>query len=273
MPTIEANGITLYYETDGAGEPLLLLHGLGSRGEDWQLQVPFFARRFQVIVADMRGHGRSSKPPGPYSVPMMATDVVALLDALEIPAVSIVGLSMGGMIAFQLAVDHPDRVTRLVIVNSTPSLQPRNWRERARMLQRLALARLFSPAMTGRFLSRRLFPMPEQAFFREELVRQWATNDRRAYLASMEALIGWGVVDRIGEIQAPVLVISGDRDYLPLDAKRAYTAMIPNARLVIVEDSGHATPIDQAERFNEIVLAFLSEPDRSVYTTGAFGSR
>jgi pimeloyl-ACP methyl ester carboxylesterase len=269
MPTIETQEITLYYETAGAGEPLLLLHGLGSRGEDWQLQVPYFARWYRVIVADMRGHGRSSKPPGPYSVPMMAADVVSLLDGLAIESTHLVGLSMGGMIAFQLAVDHPDRVRRLVIVNSAPSLVPRNWGERARMLQRLALARLFSPAMTGRFLSRRLFPKPDQAFFREELVRQWATNDRQAYLAAMKALIGWSVLDRIGEIRSPTLVVSGDRDYLPLDAKRDYTARIPGARLVVVEDSGHATPIDQTARFNELVLAFLSESKQAVYTSGS----
>jgi pimeloyl-ACP methyl ester carboxylesterase len=77
------------------------------------------------------------------------------------------------------------------------------------------------------------------------------------------------VLDRIGEIRSPTLVVSGDRDYLPLDAKRDYTARIPGARLVVVEDSGHATPIDQTARFNELVLAFLSESKQAVYTSGS----
>lgn len=267
MPTIETNGITLYFETAGAGEPLLLLHGLGSRCEDWQLQVPVFARHYRVIVADMRGHGRSSKPPGPYSVPMMAADVVGLLDALQIESAHIVGLSMGGMIAFQLAVDHPDRPRSLVIVNSTPSLVPRNWHERRQIAQRLFLARLLGPTTTGRYLSKRLFPKPEQAYFRSEMIGQWATNDHNAYLAAMKACIGWSVLDRIGDIRAPTLIVAGDRDYLPLDVKREYTAMIPGARLAIIEDSGHATPVDQSARFNELLLEFLSEVERAGYTS------
>ena len=82
MPTQRANGIDIYYEMAGQGEPLLLLHGLGSRSDDWQLQLPAFAARYCVVAADMRGHGRTAKPPGPTSVPMMAADVLGLLDAL-----------------------------------------------------------------------------------------------------------------------------------------------------------------------------------------------
>ena len=258
MPIVHSNGIALAYEIAGAGEPLLLLHGFGSRSQDWLLQVPVFAQHYRVITADMRGHGCSDKPPGPYSVPMMAADVAGLLDALEIPSVHIVGLSMGGMIAFQLALDYPEQVRRLIIVNSTPALAPRTVGERLRVAQRLALARLFSPERTGRFLSRRLFPKPGQEPLREMLIAQWAENDPQAYRAAMRALVGWSVIDRVGEIRCPTLVISGDRDYLPLEAKRAYTALIPGARLVVVEDSGHATPIDQPDLFNACVLEFLS---------------
>lgn len=257
MPTLAVNGINLHYETVGRGEPLLFLHGLGSRGEDWAAQIPVFARHFRVITADMRGHGQSAKPPGPYSVPMMAQDVLALLDGLGIDAVHVVGLSMGGMIAFQLAVDHPERVRSLVIVNSGPALVARTAGEWLRIRQRLWLAQLFGPARTGRFLSKRLFPKPDQAWLRAQFIERWAQNDRAAYLAALRALVGWSVLARVGAIQCPVLVISGDRDYTPLDLKRDYTARIRGARLVVIEDSGHATPIDQTDQFNEIVLAFL----------------
>ncbi|MFO7664194.1 MAG: alpha/beta hydrolase [Chloroflexota bacterium] len=261
MPTIDANGMTIHYEVSGAGEPLLLLHGLGSCGDDWQLQVPVFAWHYQVVTADMRGHGRPSKPPGPYSVPMMAADVLALLDALEIKDAHIVGLSMGGMIAFQLAVDQPGRVRSLIIVNSVAALVPRTLSEKCLVWARVALARLFGPAATARFLSRRLFPKPEQTIFRERLERQWATNDRQAYLAAMDALVGWSVMDRIHQIPCSVLVISGDRDYLSADAKLECTRLMPDARFITVEDSGHATPIDQFVIFNRLVLDFLSEVD------------
>lgn len=259
MPTVHTNGITIHYETAGQGEPLLLLHGLGSRSEDWGLQFPGFGQQYRVIAPDMRGHGRSDKPPGPYSVPMMAADVIGLLDALDIPAAHIVGLSMGGMIAFQMAVDSPERVLSMTIVNSGPALVARSFGDRLRIRQRVLLAQLFGPARTGIFLSKRLFPKPDQEALRAHFIKQWATNDRDAYLAALRALVGWSVLDRAGAIRCPVLVISGDRDYTPLELKRQYTALIPGARLIVFEDSGHATPIDQATEFNACVLGFLDE--------------
>jgi pimeloyl-ACP methyl ester carboxylesterase len=262
MPTQRANGIDIYYETAGQGEPLLLLHGLGSRSEDWRLQRPVFAASYRVVVADMRGHGRTTRPPGPYSVPMMAADVLGLLDGLGVDAAHVVGLSMGGMIAFQMAVDRPERVRSLVIVNSGPALVARTFNERLRVWQRLALARLFPPARTAQFLGPRLFPKPEQAEWRRMFTAQWAQNDPQAYRAAMRALVGWSVLDRVGAIHCPTLVISGDRDYTPPAYKERYTALIPGARLAVIEDSGHATPIDQAERFNACVLEFLTDVGR-----------
>ncbi|CUS05350.2 Alpha/beta hydrolase family protein [Candidatus Promineifilum breve] len=258
MTTARVNGIALHYQEAGTGEPLLLLHGLGSRSDDWEMQLPAFAGRYRVIAPDLRGHGRSAKPPGPYSVPMMAADVLGLLDHLNVTAAHVVGLSMGGMIAFQLAVDCPARVRSLTIVNSGPALVARTVGEWLRVQQRLLLARFSGPTRTGHFLSRRLFPKPEQEALRAQFIERWSANDPAAYLASLRALVGWSVLERVGEITCPVLVISGDRDYTPVETKRAYTALIPRARLVIVEDSGHATPIDQAERFNASVLEFLS---------------
>ena len=144
---------------------------------------------------------------------MMAADVFGLLDALGIDAAHVVGLSMGGMIAFQMAVDRPERVRSLVIVNSGPELVARTLNERLRVWQRLALARLFKPARTAQFLGPRLFPKAEQAELREQFIAQWAQNDPRAYRAAMRALVGWSVLDRVGWLHCPTLVISGDRDY------------------------------------------------------------
>jgi pimeloyl-ACP methyl ester carboxylesterase len=258
MTTARVNGIELYYQEQGAGEPVLLLHGLGSRGDDWELQLPVLAERYRVIAPDLRGHGRSGKPPGPYSVPMMAADVLGLMDALGVTAAHFVGLSMGGMIAFQLAVDCPARVLSLTIVNSGPALVPRTLGEKLRVQQRLTLARFSGPTRTAHFLSRRLFPKPEQEPLRAQFIERWSANDPAAYLASMRALVGWSVLERVGEIGCPVLVISGDRDYTPAEAKREYTARLPRAELIVIEDSGHATPIDQADIFNARLLDFLA---------------
>lgn len=264
--------IDLVYTEAGSGEPVLLLHGLGSRSADWQLQIPFLANTYRVIAPDLRGHGASPKPRGPYSVAMMTADVMALLEKLNVGPVHIIGLSMGGMIAFQMAVTNPEFVRSLVIVNSSPELIAHSIRDRFRIMQRLTLAQLTQPAQTGKLLSQRLFPKPEQEPLRERFVAEWAENDKDAYLAAMKALIGWSVLDQVGDIACPVLVISGDRDYTPVEYKRAYVAKIPGARLVTIEDSGHATPIDQAETFNRIVVDFLaavgSDPSSSNESVG-----
>jgi pimeloyl-ACP methyl ester carboxylesterase len=257
MPIVQANGLSLYYVEHGWGEPLLLLHGLGSRAADWALQFPSFAAEYRVIAPDLRGHGESDKPPGPYSIAQMAADVAALLGALEATPAHVAGLSMGGMVALQLAVDRPDVVRRLVVVNSVPALVPRTMRERMRLGSRVVMAELFGPRLTGQLLSRRLFPAPDQAAFREAMVQQWASNDPKAYRAALRACVGWSIVDRLEEVRAPVLLISGDADYLPLDAKLACVERLADGRLLVIPDSGHATPVDQTDLFNETVLDFL----------------
>ena len=97
---------------------------------------------------------------------------------------------------------------------------------------------------------------------RSQCISQWAQNDPRSYRAAMRALVGWSVLDRVGALRCPTLIISGDRDYTPPSYKEHYTALIPGARLVVVEDSGHAPPIDQAARFNARVSALLAHVGR-----------
>lgn len=262
MPILTARDVTLYYETAGSGVPLLLLHGLGSSSQDWQLQVEAFAPHYQVITLDVRGHGRSSKPPGPYTIPQFAADLNAFVQALGVAPVHLLGLSLGGMIALQTAVDYPHLLRSLIIVNSYPELTPRTWRERWAWQQRVLIVRLFGMARLGQYLSRRLFPLPEQAELRQIMVARWAQNELRPYLAAMQAVRGWSVSARLGEIRCPTLVIAADQDYTSVASKEAYTAKIPGARLHVIANSRHATPIDQPQAFNCAVLAFLSNLQR-----------
>jgi len=136
MPQAAINGITLHYLDEGLGEPLVLLHGLGSCGEDWVLQTQFFAPRFRVIAPDLRGQGRSSKPPGHYSIAQLATDVTALLGALSIDSAHLVGLSLGGLVAQQIAIDTPRRARSLTLTNTFAYLLGGNMIDMARLFQR-----------------------------------------------------------------------------------------------------------------------------------------
>jgi len=257
MATVHVNGIRLHYEMQGEGNTLLLVHGLGSSTRDWESQVPVLSRSRRVVTFDLRGHGQSDKPAGPYSMAMFAADAVGLLDALAIERADVVGVSLGGGIAMQMAVDAPSRVQSLVLVNTAPEMVVRTLRERLMLWQRFAVVRLMGMRKMGEVLGQRLFVQPGDAPLRQTFADRWAENDPVAYLAALRAMVGWSVNDRLGDIRCPTLVLAADHDYTPVSLKEGYTARIPGARLVVVADSRHALPIERPHEFNEAVLAFL----------------
>ncbi|MCP4419457.1 MAG: alpha/beta fold hydrolase [Chloroflexi bacterium] len=257
MPIVNLETISFYYEEHGAGEPLLFLHGLGADGRSWEYQRDVFAQQYRVILADVRGHGRSAKPPGPYSVPQFTADIFGLLDHLGIGRLHLVGLSMGGMIGFQMAVEQPERLKSLTVVNSGPELVASNWKERWQIFQRRLVLNISSMEKIGTFIGERLFPEPHQAEYKAMFIEQMQGNDPVAYKAATNALIGWSVRQRLRQIQCPVLVVSGDMDYTPVAKKEEYMREMPTATLHIVHNSRHGTPVDQPEAFNTAVLQFL----------------
>lgn len=259
MPTIRVNDVNLYYEVNGEGQPLAFIHGLGSSGRDWEFQVAEFSKRYMVITLDLRGHGRSDKPAGPYSMAMFAADTAGLLKALGAEAAHVVGLSLGGGVAFQLALDTPALVRTLVIVNSAPELVIRTFKDRLGIWQRFAIVQMLGLPKMAEVLGKRLFPKPEQASLRAMFVERFSQNDKRAYLDTMRAMVGWSVTPRLGALRCPTLVIAADQDYTPVSLKEAYVAKIPNAQLVVIPDSHHATPVEQPEKFNAALLEFLSK--------------
>ena len=257
MPTIHVNDIEPYYEITGQGEPLLLIHGLGSSCRDWEKQIPHFESHYQIITFDVRGHGKSDKPSGPYSIAQFARDTAGLLGALEIESAHVAGISMGGMIAFELVAQYPQLVKSLTIINSYPETRVESFRERLMVWRRYLLLEVLGVRGLGAALAANLFPRPEQADLRNLFIERWAENDKRAYRESMRALVNWDVENRLGEIQCPVLVVASDQDYFPLEEKRAYVEKIPNAKMVVIEDAHHAVTAEKPEQFNMIVKEFL----------------
>ncbi|WAH57545.1 alpha/beta hydrolase [Pseudomonas silvicola] len=258
MAFFEHDGCTLHYEEYGQGEPLLLVHGLGSSAQDWEYQVPALAPFFRLIVVDLRGHGRSEKPRERYSIAGFAADLAALLDRLGTGPVHYVGLSMGGMTGFQMAVDYPALLRSLTIVNSAPEVKLRKPLDYWQWFKRWSLMHLVSMGAIGQGLGKSLFPRPEQAELRRKISERWARNDKHAYMASFNAIIGWGVQERIGQIRCPTLIISADHDYTPVALKEQYVKLIPQAKLAVIADSRHATPLDQPEHFNRTLKDFLA---------------
>lgn len=257
MPYFTHQNCQLHYEEYGQGEPLLLVHGLGSSIRDWEYQIPVLRQHYRVIALDVRGHGQSDKPRQRYRIATFAADVAALIEHLGLQQVHLVGISMGGMIGFQLGVDRPELLRSLTIVNSGPEVKPHSLRDYVEIGKRWLLSRLLSLDTIAKGLGKLLFPKPEQADLRRKIEQRWPENDKRAYLASLDAIIGWGVRERLARINCPTLVVTADRDYTPVSLKEAYVRELPDARLVVIEDSRHATPLDQPERFNQTLLEFI----------------
>jgi pimeloyl-ACP methyl ester carboxylesterase len=270
MPFLRVRDVRLYYEDReppgeaGRRAPLLLLHGLGSSARDWRAQMDFFSKTRRVFALDLRGHGRSGAPPGPYSISLFAGDAADAVRRLGLGdpddpfgGVHVAGLSMGGMVALQLALDAPALVRSLTVVNSGVDCRARTPRQRRRLWQRRLALRFLSMRRVGALLGRRLFPTRPDLQY--EMTERWAANDPAAYRASFEAVMDWSVRARVPDIAAPTLVVAADGDYLPLSSYRAYAGRIPGAELAVLEGTRHAAPVEAPEVFNEVLGAFLRQ--------------
>lgn len=258
MPSMICNGIEMHYEVTGQGDPLVFIHGLGSSARDWEYQIDFFACDYQVVRPDLRGHGLSEKPPGPYSMPLFAQDIAALISGLSIAPCHLVGISLGGMVALQLAIDCPQLVKSLTVVNSGSEMLVKGIQDRLNLLQRSLIVKLLGMRKMGEVLGGRLFPEDGQRELRETFIERWAENDPRAYQESLRAVVGWSVTDRLKGIQCPVLVISAEHDYISFEQKAPLLEHIPGVEWKIIKESRHATTVDQPEAFNSGLGDFLA---------------
>lgn len=257
MSFTQETSIRTYYEQAGKGEALVFVHGLGSSSQDWEYQLTDFKEHFQVITYDVRGHGQSEKAKPPYSVSLFAKDLAELLDELGVEKAHIVGVSMGGWITFQFGIAYPERTLSLTVINTWADMRLKTFDDYKNYFQRAVLFRLFSMRKIGETLSKRLFIKPEQEELRQSFVESWAKNHKPSYMAAFQGGIGWTIHDKLHELKMPVLVVAADEDYTPVSMKENYAKQIPNARLVVIEDSRHATPVEKPDEFNQVVLEFL----------------
>lgn len=188
----------------------------------------------------------------------LADDVAGLLEALDEPPAHVVGLSLGGCVALQLALDHPACVRSLVMVNSFAKLRSAGWRGKLRFAWRMCLLAVRPMSATAQFIAAGMFPKPEQQTVYAAAVMRLSANPKATYWKTIRALIEFNVQSRLGDIHYPALVIAGDRDRtVPLSAKEALHARLPNSEINLIADSGHATPYDQPDLFNRLVLDFV----------------
>ena len=261
MPDTKVNGISLHYESLGQGPPLLFIHGLGSSLRDWELQVEAFADQFRVITLDLRGHGKSDKPRGPYTIELFAHDVESFLKKTIKKPTHVVGLSMGGAVAFQLALSHPHLMRSMVITNMGAMMPVQTFAQKRFYYARLFTAAILGPREVGKHIARHVFPGPAMGPLRECMERRWSENPRRPYLSSLRALKNWDVMERLREITCPTLILHAEHDYTPLDHKKEVAARMQKATLMTLPGAHHVVNIEQPDAFNSLVMMFLKRQE------------
>jgi 3-oxoadipate enol-lactonase len=256
--------ITLHYlgSKSTNKNSVLLLHGLGATGESWALQIPALeAEGYSFLAPDARGFGQSSYPGGSTTIAEMSADFAALLDHLKTGPVHVVGISMGGTHALQLAISRSDLVRKLVLVNTFSRLRPTKLNEWFYFALRFLLVHIVGLNAQARAVAQRIFPRPDQEVYRQALLEQILQADPSGYRASMRALASFNADPYLADIHCPTLVItSADDTTVNPHIQTKLAQRIPNAHQVFIPNAGHAAIVDQAEKFNDILLEFLREP-------------
>jgi pimeloyl-ACP methyl ester carboxylesterase len=252
---------------DHAGAPpdTLLLHGIGHAGRQWDFFARAVDRRLRLIAPDARGHGDSARPADGYAPGNFVADAVAILDALGLERVALVGHSMGGGHAVALTLAHPERVSRLVVIDTGPSLEGRGI-ERTRRLTSTRPPRFASGADALAYL-RATSPGYSDEIY-EHRVR-WLLRDGadglvwRSDLAALERILAGSRSDRwsrLGEIEVPTLLVRGARaGYLSAETARGMIERLPDARPLDL-DAGHNVHLDRPAELADAVVAFVREP-------------
>lgn len=259
MPYAQLRGRRVFFVDAGARDapPVVLLHGLGASAEDWDYQIPVFAQRFRVIAIDFAGFGRSDRR-GPYGVRSFARDVWLLLEQLDIRRFVLMGHSMGGAVAQEMALEQPLRITHLVLANTMPSFVPETLDHQFMLWSRLMIMSVLGPARLAEAMSVKLFPSDEHLALRERVIRRGRTNVRSAYLASVWSLTRWSARHRLHTLGMPVLLVAAEHDYFSrADFERFKEAMPSGARMEIIPGTRHALPLERPDLFNARVLSFL----------------
>ncbi len=261
-----------YHDSDPQGSHkrvVLLIHGLGGCWQVWRYQQDFLKDLddVRVITVDLRGHGGSTKPRDPYTIEMLAEDVAGLIEELSLGACLVVGHSLGGMVACQLAAVRPDLVSSLIIINSFSRIPRLNLKALVKMVQRTFIIYVMGLKAWARILSKQLLPRDAQAQQRVELCEvSEINNDRGAYMNAFRAVLKVDLRHRMGSITCPVKILAADSDYTPIAAKTEDAALINATRdlektaaatVVEIKDSRHLSLWDQPDRVNEEIGSFL----------------
>jgi 3-oxoadipate enol-lactonase len=258
VPTAAVGAVELHYEERGAGKPLMLIAGIPAVASDWAVLAEPLSTSRRVIAFDNRGSGRSSVTGGPYTTPQLAADAVGLLDHLGIDRANVFGMSMGGMIAQELALGWPERVDRLVLgcthagVRHAPpqpldsarafALETDYWALRMRTLAPFAFAAGVDGELLERFIAKKSADVQDMA----------------GYRAQIAAVLGHDTYDRLPDVRAPTLILTGDDDrVIPAASSDVLHERIPGSTMHVIEGAGHLFFIEKPSEALRQLEVFL----------------
>jgi 3-oxoadipate enol-lactonase len=260
MPFADNQGTKIYWDEQGTGPPILLIMGLGYPSAMWHRMRPALSASYRTIALDNRGAGQSDVPPGPYSIGLMASDAAAVLDAAGVPTAHVFGVSMGGMIAQEFALQYPERVQSLVLgctgfggpnaqraePDAVEMLKARSWMSREQAAE-AAIPFIYDTATPRHLID-------------EDIAQRhpWPTSPA-GYFAQLQAILAWESFSRLPQITVPTLVIHGRADRLvPVGNGELIAARIPGAQLVLLERASHLFSTDQPQAAAKAVFEFLA---------------
>jgi 3-oxoadipate enol-lactonase len=259
MAFVQNQEAKIYWDDEGKGSAILLIMGLGWPSYLWHRTRPVFSARFRSIALDNRGVGQSDVPPGPYPIALMAADGAAVLDAAGVERAHIFGLSMGGMIAQEFALQYPNRVQSLILGCTSPGGTNAVLAEPA--ATQLLLSRGLSPEDFSKAINPFIYDSgtPQVRIEQDFVLRkQWYPRPE-GYTAQLQGILSWEAYSRLPQISAPTLVIHGESDRLiPPANGRIIAERIPCAKLVMIPHASHILSTDQPEAVHHAVLEFLA---------------
>jgi 3-oxoadipate enol-lactonase len=259
MSIVDSSGARIFWNASGTGDPILLIMGLGYAHQMWFRTRPVLDAKFTTIAFDNRGVGASDVPPGPYPIPQMAADAAAVMSAAGVDRAHVYGVSMGGMIAQQFALDYPDRVNQLIL-GCTASGGPNAVRAKDEVIKVLMARATMTPDEGAEAMVPYIYDASTpRARIEEDLtIRRSIYPTGEGYTAQVQGIMAWTCFDRLGEIKAPTLVIHGETDELvPPGNGRLIASRIPGAELVMIPHASHLYTTDQPKIADQAILDFL----------------
>lgn len=256
MPRLNCLGIEIYYCQQGEGPPLLLLHGLGSSHLDWHAQIDFFSSHYTVITIDFPLHGESKGTPAQFSIPFCADICHEFIRQMGLSSVSVVGVSMGGMVGFELAARYGKQVKSLVMVNALAECKARQPHEWYMLWIRYLMLNCFPIRTVARLMAAHLLPNNDQVE-KDQAAMRWSRNERRIYIDCFNQVVGWSGLHLMPKIKCPLLLVSAEFDYTSPGSKKVLAALYPQASYLCLNGLHHIAPLESPNVFNEAVQRWL----------------